>query len=194
MVFRKALILFLLLLISDIVLWSQNLGVKTNVISDCLLSPNIGVELKVDTHWTVDISGEINGWNINGKRWRHWLVQPEGRYWLCEAFQGSFFAAHLVGGQYNIGNLDLDFKFLGTNFSQLKDRRFQGWGIGAGVGYGYSVAINRHWNFEAEIAIGWIYSIYDVFPCSECGSIIERNKHHNYVGPTKVSLAFEYLF
>ena len=42
---------------------------------------------------------------------------------------------HALGGSHNIGGMDLDFKFLGTDFSKLKDYRYEGWFIGAGERY-----------------------------------------------------------
>ena len=51
---------------------------------------------------------------------------------------GSFIGFHALGGSHNIGGMDLDFKFLGTDFSKLKDYRYEGWFIGAGVAYGYA--------------------------------------------------------
>ncbi len=64
---------------------------------------------------------------------------------------GSFIGFHALGGSHNIGNVDLDFKFLGTDFSKLKDYRYEGWFVGAGVAYGYTWALSKHWNFEAEL-------------------------------------------
>ncbi len=39
---------------------------------------------------------------------------------------GSFIGFHALGGSHNIGGMDLDFKFLGTDFSKLKDYRYEG--------------------------------------------------------------------
>lgn len=172
---------------------AQKVAIKTNLISDAVTSPSLGVEFKMKPKWTFDLTGQLNAWNIHERRWRHWMVQPEARYWICEAFQGSFFGVHAIGGQYNIGNIDNNIKFLGSDFSKLKDHRYQGWGVGAGIAYGYDWILGRHWNLEAEIGIGWIYTWYDRYPCEVCGTK-EGSGHHNYFGPTKLSLAIEYVF
>ena len=125
---------------------AQNVGLKTNLLYDALLSPTVGVEVGVAPKWTVDLSGTLNAWTVNDHRWKQWMVQPEGRYWFCQRFAGHFVAAHALGGQFNFGNIDADFKFLGTDFSKLKDERYQGWMAGAGVAYGYSWILNRNWN------------------------------------------------
>lgn len=173
---------------------AQKVGIKSNLLYDATATPNLGVEFRMAPKWTFDISGQLNAWNINDHRWRHWIVQPEARLWLCEAFQGSFFGLHVLGGQYNVGNIKNNINFLGSDFSQLTHYRYQGWGVGAGIAYGYSWILAKHWNIEAEIGIGWIYTRFDKYPCAECGTRIAHDRPHNYYGPTKLNLAIEYLF
>ena len=194
MKFKKALFALLLAAAAAIPAQAQKAGIKTNIIYDALLSPTLGVEFAMAPKWSFDISATVNAWTINDKRWRQWMVQPEARLWFCRRFDGHFMALHGIGGQYNFGNLDIPFKFLGTDFSQLKDHRLQGWMAGAGIGYGYSWILDRHWNLEAEIGIGWIYTRYDQFSCTGCGKKDLENKPHNYFGPTKAALNLVYFF
>lgn len=92
------------------------------MIYDAHLNANIGAEMQVAPKWSVDLSGQVNFWTLSHKRkWKNWMVQPEARYWLCEAMTGHFFAGHLIGGEYNVGSLDLPDKFMGTNFKDLRD-------------------------------------------------------------------------
>ena len=190
---KKTLLLFFLILSAAMPSMAQSVGIKTNLISDAVTTPQLGVEFKMAPKWTFEVAGQVNAWNIHDRRWRHWMAQPEARLWYCEAFQGSFWGLHLIGGQFNIGNIDNNIKFLGSDFSKLKDTRYQGWGAGAGVAYGYDWILGKHWNLEAEIGIGWIYCHYKRYPCKICGPD-EGTGHHNYFGPTKLSLAIMYLF
>lgn len=169
-------------------------GLKTNLLYDVTATVNLGVEVAVAPKWSVDLSGNLNAWQFNNHRWKHWLVQPEVRYWFCEALAGHFVGAHLHGGQYNVGNIDCNFKFLGTDFSRLRDYRYQGWMVGAGIAYGYAWILNRHWNLEAEIGLGYTYTRYDRFRCADCGKKIETNKPHHYVGPTKAAINLVCVF
>lgn len=173
---------------------SQDVAVKTNLIYDALLTLDLGAEVSVAPQWTVELTGNLNDWTIDDKRWKQWNLQPEVRYWFCQAFAGHFVGAHLIGGQYNWGHLDMPFKFLGTDFRKLKEYRFQGWMAGAGIAYGYTWLLNKRWSMEAEIGIGWIYTRYDQFECRDCGQRIKRNVPHNYVGPTKAALNLIYNF
>lgn len=174
---------------------AQKVAMKTNILSDVTLSPNIGIEVGLSPRWTLDVSGELNAWTVgDGHKWRHWFVQPEARYWFCERFAGHFLGFHAIGKQFNIGNLNTNFMFLGTDFSQLRHKRYQGWGAGAGVAYGYAWPVGRHWNVEAELGLGWIWTRFDSYPCAECGTRIDHNKTHNYVGATKVAVNLVYVF
>lgn len=122
------------------------------------------------------------------------MFQPEARYWFCDHFAGHFLGIHGIGGQFNVGNLHNNINFLGTDFSHLTNYRFQGWGAGAGIAYGYAWILGKHWNFEAELGIGWIYTKFDKYSCMNCGRKLASGLHHNYFGPTKVALNFEYIF
>lgn len=174
---------------------SQNVAVKTNLLSDGFLSPNIGLEVGLAPKWTLGVTGQINAWTLSHhRRWKHWAVQPEARYWFCDRFSGHFIGVHAHGGQYNIGGFDGRINFLGTDARKLKDTRYQGWFVGAGVEYGYAWILGRHWNLEAEIGIGYSYTRYDRFQCEGCGRKIETDQPHHYVGPTKAAVNLVYVF
>ena len=173
---------------------AQNVALKTNLLADGLLSPNLGIEIALAPKWSFDLTGQINFWAVNDHRWKHWLVQPEARYWFCERFAGHFLGFHLIGGEYNFGKIKNGVKFLGSDFSNLTDKRYQGWGAGAGIAYGYAWILSEHWNLEAELGVGWIYTRYDVFPCAQCGTKLENDRSHNYFGPTKAAVSLVYLF
>lgn len=190
---KKYLVIAFLMVAGALSMSAQKAALKTNLISDAVTTPNLGFEFRMAPKWTFDITGQLNGWNIHNRRWKHWMVQPEARVWFCEAFQGSFWGLHAIGGQFNIGNIDNNIKFLGSDFSKLKDHRYQGWGVGAGIAYGYDWILAKHWNLEFEIGVGWIYTKFDRYPCTVCGTK-DGSGHHNYFGPTKLALAIEYVF
>lgn len=183
-----------LALLCSTAVFGQKAALKTNLLYDIGLTLNGGIEFRMAPKWTFDLSANLNAWTIDDRRWKHWLVQPEARYWLCQTWSGHFFGAHLLGGQYNWGHLNLPFKFLGTDFNKLKDYRYQGWMGGAGIAYGYSWILNHHWNIEAEIGLGWVYTRSDVFECRDCGQKVQTGYVHNYVGPTKAAINLIYEF
>ena len=174
---------------------AQHVAVKTNLLYDATATINAGVEVGLAPKWTLDVSGNFNGWTMSDNhKWKHWMVQPEARYWFCDRFAGHFLGFHAHGGQFNIGQLNNSFKFLGTDFSKLTDHRFQGWFAGGGIAYGYTWILGRHWNLEAEIGIGYSYTRYDKYECAGCGEQVEEDKTHHYYGPTKAAINLVYVF
>ena len=93
-----------------------------------------------------------------------------------------------------MGNWNTDFTFLGTDFGQLKEHRYEGWLVWAGIAYGYHWMLGRHWSVEAEIGIGYVYTQADKYECPRCGEQLENNKPHHYVGPTKAEENIIYVF
>ena len=191
----RLLIVSICLVVASLTASAQNVVVKTNLLYDITATANLGIEFSVAPKWTVDISGNLNAWTFSdNKKWKHWVLQPEARYWLCERFNGHFVGAHLVGGIYNMGNWNTDFTFLGTDFGQLKEHRYEGWLVGAGIAYGYHWMLGRHWSVEAEIGIGYVYTQADKYECPRCGEQLENNKPHHYVEPTKAAVNLIYVF
>lgn len=174
---------------------AQEVAVKTNLLSDAFMNVNLGMEVGLAPRWTLDLTGEFNGWTLShDRRWKHWALQPEARYWFCDRFAGHFVGIHAHGGQYNIGGFDGRYHLFGTDARKLKESRYQGWFVGAGVAYGYAWILNRHWNLEAEVGIGYSYTRYDRFRCAGCGKKMEADKPHHYIGPTKAAINLVYLF
>lgn len=130
---RTFLVSLVVFLMSAGISAAQDYGVKTNIIYDLTSTVNLGFEYRLYDRWTVDFSGNYNGWTIKeGTRWKHWMLQPEVRFWNCDAFSGHFVAVHGIGGQYNFGGIRNSISYLGTDFSQLSDYRFQGYFMGGG--------------------------------------------------------------
>ena len=173
----------------------NDVAIKTNVLYDLTATVNAGIEVGLAPRWTIDLSGNFNAWNLSeNQRWKHYLVQPEARYWFCDRFMGHFIGIHAHGGQYNVGGLKNNISFLGTDLSKLTDNRYQGWFAGGGIAYGYAFVLGRHWNLELELGVGYAYSKYDSFECAGCGRKVETGLIHHYVGPTKLALNLVYLF
>lgn len=177
------------LILSAIVLtvssaFAQKIALKSNLLYDVTTTLNIGAEVGLSPDITLDISGNLNAWTFGGgKQWRHWLIQPEARYWLSKKFDGHFIGLHAHGGQFNVGNL----KFLHT-----EEVRHQGYLLGAGFTYGYNWKLSDRWKLEAAIGLGYAYLDYDRYPCGTCGKKLSGDTKH-YFGPTKAAFSLIYI-
>lgn len=173
---------------------AQSFAVKTNLIYDATATVNVGMEVGLAPRWTFDLSGNLNTWSKNEyTKWKHWMVQPEARYWFCDRFSRHFIGAHLLTGAFNFGNINNNISFLGTDFSVLSDYRYQGYAYGAGLAYGFAFVLSKHLNLELEVGAGYVYLDYEKFECADCGRKVGEGNHH-YVGPTKAAINLVYLF
>lgn len=171
----------------------QKLAVKTNLLYDATLTPNLGAELGLSHRSTLQLVYGLNPWKLSdGKSLRHWQLMPEYRWWLCSKFNGHFFGVHAMGGQFNMAKVDATLPFTGWP-ADLKDYRYEGWNVGAGLTYGYQWILSRHWNAEAAIGIGYNHIKYKKYPCAECGTMADEGRR-NYFGPTKAVLSLVYVF
>lgn len=172
---------------------AQEVALKTNLLYDGFAAPSLGIEVGMAPKWTFDLSANTNYWAVNKHEWKHWEVTPEFRYWFCEKFQGNFIGVNVMGGMYDFANIGGLKKFLNNDLTELKNNRMKGWGAGAGIVYGHTWVLGTHWNLEAEIGVGWIYTRYDKFDL-KTGQKLRDNAVHNYVGPTKAAINLEYVF
>lgn len=133
-------------------LHSQILAVKSDLLTGMLSSPNFGVEVKLSNRLTLEAEFHYNPFPAGGdKRWKHWFVQPELRYWMCQPFGGHFFGAHLLYGVYNVGGMKLP---LGL-FKGIRSSRYEGDFMGLGVSYGYHFILAPRWSIETSVGVGF---------------------------------------
>lgn len=192
---KRVLILITLCLGAMDSVWAQGeVGIKTNLLyGGYTYTPNLGLEIGLGKHTTLELSGGYNPWNLDGlkndnKKLVHWMVQAEFRYFLCERFNGHFFGVHALGGQYNIAGHELPL-LLGKG---SKDFRHEGSALGAGISYGYQLVMGKRWNLEFTIGIGYAHLRYDKYNCPKCGEKLGTFTR-NYFGPTKAGISLIYI-
>lgn len=177
--------------------YAQKVGIKTNLLYDATTSMNLGIEFGMGRKWTMDVSGNYNPWTFSDNRkMKHWLVQPEARYWLCEKFNGHFLGIHAHYAEYDWGGMlpfgFSDGKMFGIRNDAIMNHRYEGWLAGGGISYGYHWILGNRWGLEATIGVGYAYLKYDKYPCGTCGSKLET-KSKNYFGPTKAGITLIYM-
>jgi hypothetical protein len=119
---------------------------------------------------------------------KHWLVQPEFRYWTCERFNGYFFGIHALGGEFNVANINLP----GNVMSFLVGNRYEGEFYGGGLTFGHQWILGKRWNVEAAIGAGFVQFKYDKFLCAKCSPKI-KSSTYNYFGLTRTVVSLVYF-
>jgi hypothetical protein len=128
---KIALLMFLVLWMTGLKLSAQDMALKTNLLYDATTTINLGYEVTLNHKATLDIWVNYNPWTL-GHKWvglsdeqtfpvsspsaseretklKHFMIQPEVRWWLCEKFNGHFFGVHLHGGMFNVGAIKMPF-------------------------------------------------------------------------------------
>ena len=169
---------------------AQEAVLKTNLAYWATATPNLGVDVALAPRHTLGLMAGIQPWQFSDtKKLKHWVVQPEYRYWFCEAFNGHFIGGHLLGGQFNMGVVDLPFGI----FSSLERHRYEGWAVGGGFTYGYHLLLGKAWSMEFAIGVGYLCIDYDKYYCATCGTVQKSDRYH-YFGPTKLAINLVYNF
>ena len=160
---------------------AQIVSLRTNLLYDATLSPNIGAELRVDSTWSFGMNIGVNAWDIDkdkNKKWRHILISPNVRKYfgnktvkaeynrMDSTYRPRYFEANLIYSHFNVGNTRIPFGL----YSAIKDRRLQGDLIALGGKYGYSWILSRDWRLEAEAGIAVGYAWFKEYDCDHCGT------------------------
>ena len=144
-------------------------ALRTNLLYDATLSPNLGVDVRVDSLRTIGLLAGVNAWDIDkakNKKWRHMLLFLRARKYRDSLFHKGYYEADLIYSHFNVGNTKIPF---GID-SAVKDRRLQGDLIALGGKYGYSWIRARHWRIEAEAGVAVGYAWFKEYDCDHCGT------------------------
>lgn len=195
----KKIILIGIALFCSASLSAQKVALKNNLIYDAAFrAPNLALEFGLSPKSTLDLTGSYSWYNIGkgttaagvkfDKKFKHWLVQPELRFWSCERFNGFFWGIHAHGGELNVGGIKLPFKL----YPGLQTNRYEGYFYGGGVSIGNQWILGKRWNLEASIGAGYVRYQYDRYQCTNCGDWLGKGTK-NYFGITRATLSLVYF-
>jgi hypothetical protein len=168
-------------------------ALKTNLLYDALLLPNLTLEWSLGRQWSLALEGNWSWWTFNRpaeNRWYHRIqaLGLEARKWLRSPapLQG-----HALGAYGMVGNYDL--RFFPADAQSKGLLSYRSWS--AGVSYGYSFPVGERLNFELGLALGYIGGTYYAYDyCNRHDHWVKRRTYErNYLGPTRVGLSLVWL-
>lgn len=171
---RKAIILALTAMIMSLCglrSQAQTVSIKNNLLYDATLTPNLGVEIGVDTLWSVGANFGLRPWprhDNTTRKYRHFLISLEGRRWFKHTGEGHFLGANVLYTHFNVGGIRFPFGM----YRDVRHQRKQGDAVAAGPYYGYSWRLADHWNVEVEMGLDVGYAWSNVYDCGHCGTKI----------------------
>lgn len=129
---------------------AQNTTLKANALYYGMLIPNISVETKLSSHWTINGDFVISFWeSINQRPFKGLQVIVEPRYYTKEAFNGFYVAPLLGYDSYTLSKWDHPW---------YHEQHGVGWMLGATIGYQMEIA--RRWNLDFYLGGGYHYGRY----------------------------------
>lgn len=162
-------------------------ALKTNLLYDAALVPNVGLEVYLGKDWSLAGNWMYAWWKSDRKHnyWRTYGGDVELRKWFGQKAKQKPLQGHHIGVYAQM--LTYDF--------ELSNRGYLGddWHYGGGISYGYSLPIARRLNIDFSIAMGYLYGTYrEYLPEDNCYVWQSTNKLH-WIGPTKAEVSLVWL-
>lgn len=163
-------------------------ALKTNILYLATTTPNIAAEFYLAPRWTLNVAAGYNPWDLNSRNGgiRHVLVQPEARYWFCNAFERHFIGVHGLYGRFQVADVKLPL------VKDLTGKRYDGWGVGVGIAYGYHLPIAPRLALEFSVGVGYVWLNYKQYDCGDCDKYLGKYKSR-YFGPTKAAVSLVWI-
>ena len=166
--------------------FAQNLALKTNLLYDVVLVPNVAIEYALNDHISINADWMYAWWSRDTKHdyWRTYGGNLEARYWFSNP-KGRILTGHHVGAYAGI--LTYDVEFGGTGYMGEK------WSYMFGLSYGYSLPLYKKLNLDFEIGLGYFGGEYYEYE-PEFGSYIwQQTKMRKWFGPTRAEISLVWL-
>ena len=158
------------------------MAVKTNLLYDAALVPNVGVEFGFGKGWGVGLNWMYAWWK-NDHRHRYWRIYG-GELVVRKYLGGTPMRGHHIGAYTQ--RVTYDFELGGKGY-------LGEYAYGTGVEYGYSMPVAKRLNFDFSIGIGYLGGKYKVYtPEDECYVYQETKKRH-WFGPTRAEVSLVWL-
>lgn len=161
-------------------------ALKTNLLFDLALAPNIELELPLGrrNRWSLNAEWMFPWWLIDNDKYCFQVLSGglEGRYWLGNRTARRTLTGHFLGFYAGGGKYDL----------QWKENGYQGeFCIASGISYGYSAPIARRLNLEFSIGIGLLRTDYEHYHAiNDYHTLLWQNDgKYTWFGPTKAKIS-----
>ena len=173
-------------------------ALKTNLLYDAALIPNLGIEVYMGKRWTIALDWFYT-WFSRNNRHRYW--QAYGGYLTVRKYLGRNNNCQLstVNCQFPVGHhlgayvlgLTYDVEWGGKGYQASK------FGFGGGLEYGYSKMIGRRWCIDFSVGVGFQDGEYKEYEPANDGTghyIWLATKKRHWWGPTKAEVSLKWLF
>ena len=161
-------------------------ALKSNLLYDALLVPNLSLEASIGSGWTLAAGGMLAWWSKDAKHryWRIYGGDLEIRKYFGTLSKSKPLQGHHLGiyGDF----LTYDFEF-GAKGYQSKAT------YAAGIKYGYSHPIANRLNLDFALGIGYLHSNYKTYVPRDGCYVYQETKKRKWLGPTQAEISLVWL-
>ena len=161
-------------------------ALKSNLLYDALLVPNLSLEASIGSGWTLGAGGMLAWWSKDAKHryWRIYGGDLEIRKYFGNLSKSKPLQGHHLGiyGDF----LTYDFEF-GAKGYQSKAT------YAAGIKYGYSHPIANRLNLDFALGIGYLHSNYKTYVPRDGCYVYQETKKQKWLGPTQAEISLVWL-
>ena len=161
-------------------------ALKSNLLYDALLIPNLSLEASIGSGWTLGAGGMLAWWSKDAKHryWRIYGGDLEIRKYFGTLSKSKPLQGHHLGiyGDF----LTYDFEF-GAKGYQSKAT------YAAGIKYGYSHPIANRLNLDFALGIGYLHSNYKTYVPRDGCYVYQETKKRKWLGPTQAEISLVWL-
>ncbi len=157
-------------------------AIKSNLLHDAVLTPDLGVEMSLARRFSVGVEGVWAWWSRHSANrcWRIYGGWAHMDYWFGRQSNERALTGHHVGVYGSLLSYDFEFGNTGWQSPELT--------YGVGLSYGYSIEIAPRLNLDFSIRVG--YSGGDVVKYEpQCGQYVCLSHcFKRYFGPTDIGI------
>lgn len=159
------------------------MALKTNMLYDAVLMPNLEIEWLFNDRWSVALEGNVAWWGkySRNKSYRIAVIDSELRRWIKPRapWHGMFIGLFAGGGWYDLLH---------------GSPGYYGYGIMSGMSLGYMWPIGKRLSLEAGIGAGYLHTRIKEYQPYEGHHLYQRTRSLNYFGPLKLKLSLAWRF
>ena len=171
------------------------MALKTNMLYDALLVPNVGVEFYLGDDWSLGGNWMYGWWKTDRTHW-YWRTYGGDitlRKWFGRAAKEKPLTGHHIGVYAQVQTFDFELGGRGYMGGEPGGDIFDRASFGGGIEYGYALPIARRLNIDFSAGIGYLGGkYYEYIPIDQC-YVWQATKKLRYFGPTKVEVSLVWL-
>lgn len=163
-------------------------AVKTNLLYDAVLIPNLGVEVMLKERWSV-AANWMYTWMKCDHRHRYWRIYGGELEWNRRFGRRPKGENRMSGHRLGVYGqlLTYDVEWGGRGY--LGDK----WSWGGGLTYGYALPVARRLNLDFTVNMGYLGGIYKEYLPIDGHYVWQRTRRMRWVGPTKIGIHLVWL-